>query len=62
MLGCIVFFMDDVPQLTAVLGGNATGIALFWGMAMANFLFELGMNIVLSPVIVRLLNIRKKTK
>ena len=61
MLGCIVFFMDDVPQLAAALGSSATGVALFWALAMANFLFELGMNIVLSPVIVRLLNIRKKS-
>ena len=61
MLGCIVFFMDDVPQLASALGSSATGVALFWALAMANFLFELGMNIVLSPVIVRLLNIRKKS-
>ena len=61
MFGCIVFFMDDVPQLAAALGSSATGVALFWALAMANFLFELGMNIVLSPVIVRLLNIRKKS-
>ena len=60
MLGCIVFFMDDVPQLASALGSSATGVALFWALAMANFLFELGMNIVLSPVIVRLLEIRKK--
>ena len=61
MLGCIVFSMDDVPQLASALGSSATGVALFWALAMANFLFELGMNIVLSPVIVRLLNIRKKS-
>lgn len=60
MLGCIVFFLDDVPQLASMLGSSATGIALFWALAMANFLFELGMNIVLSPAIVRILNIRKK--
>ena len=60
MLGCILFFMDDVPQLAEALGSSAAGLALFWGLAMANFLFELGMNIVLSPAIVRILNIRKK--
>lgn len=60
MLGCIVFFLDDVPQLASMLGSSATGMALFWALAMANFLFELGMNIVLSPAIVRILNIRKK--
>lgn len=60
ILGCIVFFMDDAPQLAETLGSTDVGVALFWGLAMANFLFELGMNIVLSPVVVRILNIRKK--
>ena len=62
MLGCIVFFMDDVPQLAAALESSATGVALFWTLAMANFLFELGMNIVLSPAILRIINIKKKNK
>ncbi len=60
MLGCIVFFMDDVQSLANTLGSSDTGVVLFWGMAMANFLFELGINVVLSPIIVRILNIRKK--
>lgn len=60
MLGCILFFMDDVTALASTLGSDATGLGLFWALAMGNFLFELGMNIILSPVIVRILQARDK--
>lgn len=60
MLGCAVFFLDDVSGIAAALGSDASGMAVFWALAMANFIFELGSNIVLSPITVRLLNLRKK--
>lgn len=60
MLGCMVFFMDDVSVLANMLGSSSTGVALFWALAMGNFLFELGMNIVLSPAIVRILHAKNK--
>lgn len=60
MLGCAVFFLDDVSGIAAALGMTDSGMAVFWALAMANFIFELGMNIVLSPITVRLLSIRKK--
>ena len=60
MLGCALFFLDDVSGIAAALGSTDSGMAVFWALAMANFIFELGMNIVLSPITVRLLNIRKK--
>ena len=60
LIGCKLFFWDTVSMWAAGLGfANATAYA-FLGLVGANFLFELGFNIVLSPVIVRLLNIRKK--
>lgn len=59
MLGCFVFFMDDAVKIAQAIESNATGMALFVAMALGNFLFELGANIVLSPIVVRLLNIRK---
>ena len=61
LLGGAVFFMDSADQIAETLKMNVSGMALFWALAMANFLFEIGMNIVLSPTIVTLLNIRKKT-
>lgn len=60
LLGCLVFFMDTVTgwATAAGLGENIAQYMIF-GLVGGNFLFELGLNIILSPVIVRLLNIKK---
>lgn len=62
LLGCVLFFMDAVAALAAGAGfaGSATTF-LFVGLAGFNFLFEMAFNLVLSPVVVRLLHIREKT-
>lgn len=60
MLGSVLFFLDSVSEIAAAIGSTGTGIGVFWAMAMGNFIFEVGMNLVLSPVIVRLLDLRKK--
>ena len=60
LLGCILFFMDDVEMIALALKSTDSGMAVFWSLAMANFLIEVVSNIVMSPIIVRLLNIRKK--
>ncbi len=62
LLGCYVFFMDSADAIAAQLGFDVTGMALFWAVAMGNFIVEILSNIVLSPVIVRVLNIEKKQK
>ena len=60
LIGCKLFFWETIAMWAVGFGfANATAYA-FLGLAGANFLFELGFNIVLSPVIVRLLNIRSK--
>ena len=61
LLGCLVFFLDTV-SMWAVGAGFGENVALYMiaGLVGFNFLFELGTNIVLSPVVVRLLNIRNK--
>ena len=61
LLGGLAFFMDDAAEIASVVGLDASGFSVFMALAMANFLFELGMNIVLSPVSVRLLTIRGKS-
>lgn len=61
LLGCFVFFMDSADAIAAQVGLSVSGMALFWALAMGNFLLELGTSIVLSPVIVRVLSIEKKT-
>lgn len=60
LIGCLLFFMETVASW-AVGAGFSGDIAGYMILVLvgANFLFELGSNIILSPVIVRLLNIRK---
>lgn len=60
MLGSVLFFLDSVSEIAAAIGSTGTGVGVFWAMAMGNFIFEIGMNLMLSPVIVRLLDLRKK--
>lgn len=62
LLGCFVFFMDSADAIASQLGMPVSGMALFWALAMGNFILELGTNIVLSPVVVRVLSIEKKSK
>ena len=58
LLGCMIFFIDDVKDMAAGEGMSigAYLILVFVGL---NFVFELLTNIILSPAIVKLLNIRK---
>ena len=60
LLGCLIFFLPHDTEIAAIAQSLDSGMALFIGFAMANFIFEIVMNIVLSPVIVKLLNARKK--
>lgn len=62
LLGCAVFFMPHANGIAEVLKLSVTGMELFFALATGNFLFELGMNAVLGPVIVRVLNISKKNR
>ncbi|MBR2489153.1 MAG: ECF transporter S component [Clostridia bacterium] len=60
LLGCFVFFMDSADAIASQLGMNVSGMALFWALAMGNFLLEVVTSLVLSPVIVRILKIKRK--
>ena len=62
LLGCFVFFMDSADAIASTIGMNVSGMALFWALAMGNFFLEIATNVVLSPVIVRVLKIEKKNK
>lgn len=61
LLGCLVFFMDAV---SAGATAEGTSIAMYLIVAFVglNFVFELIANIVVSPAIVRILDIAKKRK
>ena len=60
LVGCRLFFWETVAAWGAAAGFTNAAAYAFLGLAGANFLFELGFNLLLSPVIVRLLDIRKK--
>lgn len=56
LLGCIVFFMEAVASWA---GGDSVFQYMIVGLVGINFLIELASNLILSPIIVRLLNIKK---
>ena len=60
LLGCLAFFMETVSgwAMEAGMGGNVAQYMILF-LVGGNFLFELATNIILSPVVVRLLNIKK---
>ncbi len=62
LLGSAVFFMPYADAIGELVGAESAGFGVFITIAFVNFLFELGLCTVLSPVIVRILKIRKKTR
>ncbi len=61
LLGSWVFFMPYVADIAQIVESDKAGFGVFIGLAFANFIIEVLMNGILSPVFVRILNIRKKT-
>lgn len=59
-IGCVVFFMEPVAEWGSALGFENAAQYMFLGLAGGNFIAELVTNIILSPVILRLLNLKKK--
>ncbi len=62
LLGCVVFFFEAISQWGIDFGFESTLQYMILGLVGGNFLFEMATNIVLSPVVVRLLSIVKKNK
>ena len=60
LLGCLLFFLDTIKAWGANLGFTNTVSHVFLGMVGGNFLFELASNMILSPVILRILNFKEK--
>ena len=59
LLGCILFFMDAVRDLSAGAGMGIGGF-LIVGFVGLNFVFELIVNVILSPALARLIDIAEK--
>ncbi|MGN0602162.1 MAG: ECF transporter S component [Oscillospiraceae bacterium] len=57
LIGCSVFFLDTIKVWAAGAGFESVGTYFIVGFVGINFLIEMGVNIVLSSAIVRILNI-----
>lgn len=57
LIGCLLFFMETITQWA---GGTNVGTYMIVVLVGMNFIVELATNVVLSPVISRLLMIREK--
>ena len=59
LLGCLVFFMDSVNAGALAEGMSVGGYLIIFFVGL-NFVFELLVNVLLSPAILRIINIKKK--
>lgn len=62
LIGCRLFFMDLLNTWAASLGFATLGDYVIFSLIGGNFIFELVINLVLSPVIVRLVQYRTGKK
>lgn len=60
LLGCAVFFMPTIKGWAAALGIESAGAYMITTLVGFNFVFELLVNIILCPVIVRLISLGSK--
>lgn len=63
LIGCAIFFMDTLAGWSQALGfGTDVVRYILFGLVGGNFLLELGTNILLSPIIVRIIDAATKSK
>ncbi len=63
LLGCVVFFMETIIGWADIFGfGSNVAAYMIVGLVGVNFLLELLVNVILSPAVVRLIHIGKKSK
>lgn len=62
LLGCLAFFIDTIAGWAEAAGfGASVGTYMIVGLVGLNFIVELLFNVVLSPVILRIIKIGKKS-
>ncbi len=59
LLGCKLFFMSAITEWGLAEGFNNAAQYMFLGLAGGNFIFELIINIVLAPVILKIITFKK---
>ncbi len=60
LIGCLVFFIDAVQSMAAAEGMSIGGYLIIFFVGL-NFVFELLVNVILSPAISRIIEIAEKT-
>lgn len=60
VLGCFTFFMETIRAWGEGLGYDNAFAYIILGMIGINFIIELILNIILSPTVVKLIDIKKK--
>lgn len=60
LLGCLLFFLPTITQWGAAGGFKNVAGYMFLGLAGGNFIVELVTNIILAPVIVRIITYKEK--
>ena len=60
LIGCKLFFMELISQWATGLGFESVGTYMILVLVGGNFFFEVVANLVLSPIIVRLIKISEK--
>lgn len=62
ILGCWAFFLDTVKGWAAAAGVENVGMYMLVGFVGINFVIELAVNVLLCPVVVRVVDAGKKVK
>ena len=62
LLGCWAFFLDTVKGWAAAAGVENVGMFMLVGFVGINFVIELAVNVLLCPVVVRVVDAGKKMK
>ncbi len=60
LCGCAIFFLDTVKAWGIAEGYGSVVAYMFLGLVGGNFIFELLSNILLSPTVVRVIDIKRK--
>ncbi len=55
LIGCLLFFMETISGWAAGMGFENVGTYMIVGLVGLNFVFEMLVNVILSPVIIRLI-------
>lgn len=57
LVGGIIFITDDLAKITEEASGISGAAIYFWGLASANFVFEFALCVLLTPVVIKVIDI-----